>query len=127
MPAFAIAAPPNPPTSAWEDDDGMPPYQVIRSQAIAPISVARMTLESTTAGSTIPFAIVFATAVVKMNAATKLKNAAQTTAKLGDRTRVETTVAMELAASWNPLTKSKASATRTIARTNQAESAIRRA
>ena len=30
----------------------------------------------------------------------------------GERTRVDTTVAIELAASWNPLVKSKASATR---------------
>jgi len=110
-----------------DEDDGMPPYQVIKSQAIAPINVASMTLESTMLGSTMPFAMVLATAVVKMNAATKLKNAAQTTAKLGESTRVDTTVAIEFAASWNPLTKSNASATRTIARTNQTESAIRRA
>ena len=37
----------------------------------------------------------------------KLKKPAQTTAKPGVRTRVETTVAMELAASWNPFRKSK--------------------
>src|SRR6059036_486470 len=122
-PAFEIAAPASPPTRAWDEDDGMPPYQVIKSQAIAPINVASMTLESTMLGSTMPFAMVLATAVVKMNAATKLKNAAQTTAKLGESTRVDTTVAIEFAASWNPLTKSNASATRTIARTNQTESA----
>ena len=40
----------------------------------------------------------------------KLKNAAHNTARRGDRTLVETTVAIELAASWNPLTKSNASA-----------------
>ena len=45
-----------------------------------------------------PLLIVLATAVPTTNAATKLKNAAQTTATPGDRTRVETTVAMELAA-----------------------------
>jgi hypothetical protein len=33
-----------------------------------------------------------------------LKNAAQATATRGDRTRVDTTVAIELAASWKPLT-----------------------
>ena len=32
------------------------------------------------------------------------------TARFGDRTRVETTVAMELAESWNPFRKSKTSA-----------------
>jgi hypothetical protein len=41
----------------------------------------------------------------------KLKNAAQATAFWGESTRVETTVAMELAASWTPFRKSNASAT----------------
>ena len=50
--------------------------------------------------------MVLATAVPKRKAATKLKNAAQATASRGDRTRVETTVAMEFAESWNPLRKS---------------------
>ena len=44
-----------------------------------------------------------ATAVPKVNAATKLKNAAQMTACPGESTRVDTTVAIELAASWKPL------------------------
>ncbi len=43
--------------------------------------------------------MVLATPVPNTNAATKLKNAAQMTACEGDSTRVETTVAMELAAS----------------------------
>src|SRR5512145_2674856 len=43
----------------------------------------------------------------------KLKKAAQATAFIGERTRVDTTVAIELAASWNPLMKSKARARRT--------------
>ena len=50
-----------------------------------------------------PEPTVLATPVPKKNAATKLKNAAHATACSGDSTRVETTVAMELAASWNPL------------------------
>ena len=49
--------------------------------------------------STIPEPTVFATAVPKVNAAMKLKNAAQMTALPGDSTRVETTVAIEFAAS----------------------------
>ena len=53
--------------------------------------------------STIPLPMVLATAVPNPNAATKLKNAAHTTARPGVSTRVETTVAIELAASWNPL------------------------
>ena len=46
-----------------------------------------------------PAPTVFATAVPNPNAATKLKNAAHTTAFPGDSTRVETTVAIEFAAS----------------------------
>ena len=82
-----------------DDDDGIPPHHVMRFQLIAPTNAPSITDESTIAGFTIPPAIVFATAVVKTKAAMKLKNAAQRTAKLGERTRVETTVAMEFAAS----------------------------
>jgi hypothetical protein len=53
--------------------------------------------------STMPEPTVLATAVPNTKAAMKLKNAAHTTACPGDSTRVETTVAMELAASWKPL------------------------
>ena len=53
--------------------------------------------------SIIPVPTVLATAVPKANAATKLKNAAQITALPGESTRVDTTVAIELAASWKPL------------------------
>src|SRR3989442_7406110 len=81
-----------------------------------------MTVGSTTLRSIIPLPIVFAIAVPNTNAATKFQNAAQKTAAKGVSTRVETTVAIELAASWKPLMKSKASATRTIARTNQTRS-----
>src|SRR5204863_3571184 len=45
--------------------------------------------------------------------------AAQTTAWSGVSTRVETTVAMELAASWNPLMKSKSRATMTMTTTRE--------
>ena len=55
-----------------------------------------------------PVAMVAATTVPNTRKATKLKNAAHSTANRGDRTRVDTTVAIELAASWNPLTKSNA-------------------
>ena len=62
-----------------------------------------MTEKVTTLTSTSPLPTVDATAVPKVNAAMKLKNAAQMTALPGVRTRVETTVAIEFAASWNPL------------------------
>ena len=53
--------------------------------------------------SIIPEPTVRATAVPKPKAAAKLKNAAQATALPGVSTRVETTVAIEFAASWKPL------------------------
>ena len=61
-----------------------------------------------------PEPMVLATAIPNMNAAMKLKTAAQTTARRGESTRVETTVAMLLAASWKPFRKSKHSANRTV-------------
>src|SRR6516165_9252879 len=68
--------------------------------------------------SIMPLPIVLATAVPRANAATKLKKAAQTTARRGESTRVDTTVAMLLAASWNPLMKSNVSATITVIATS---------
>src|SRR2546427_10446117 len=91
---------------------GSPQYQVMRSQTIAPRSAARITHWSTTLVSTTPLPTVVATWTPKPNAATKLKNAAHTTAWSGVSTRVETPVAIELAASWKPLMKSKTSATK---------------
>lgn len=70
---------------------------------MAPMSPARITEVVTMVMSTMPEPTVLATAVPKTKAAMKLKNAAQTTACPGLSTRVETTVAIELAASWKPL------------------------
>ena len=53
-----------------------------------------------------------------------MKKAAQITAALGERTRVETTVAMELAESWKPLMKSKINATMTIPMSNEVDVVI---
>jgi hypothetical protein len=86
-----------------------------------------MTVGSTKLRSIIPLPMVLAMAVPNVNAATKFQKAAHTTAANGDSTRVDTTVAMEFAASWKPLMKSKISATRTIASTNQTVSTISRA
>src|SRR5580658_3007257 len=63
-----------------------------------------------------PLPMVAATAVPKTKAAMKFQKAAQRTARNGVRTRVETTVAMELAASCQPLENSKASVRKTTAR-----------
>src|SRR5215470_14243757 len=118
-PAFTTAAPAKPPMSACDDDVGRPQYHVMRSHAIAPARPARITHWSTTAGATTPLPTVVATCTPKPKAATKLKKAAHTTACSGVSTRVETTVAMELAASWKPLMKSKISATRTMKMTTE--------
>jgi hypothetical protein len=69
-----------------------------------------MRVGSTTFGFTIPLPMVWATRVSRLKAATKLKKAAQITAAFGVNTRVPTTVAIEFAASWKPLMKSKARA-----------------
>ena len=85
--------------SAWEELVGRPKNQVMRSQMMAPDSPPKITARETTRMSIIPDPTVVATAVPNVKAATKLKNAAQITALPGDSTRVETTVAIELAAS----------------------------
>jgi hypothetical protein len=87
------------------------------SQAMAPIRPPQMTYTSTALGSISLLLIVSATPVPKKKAAIKLKNAAQSTACNGERTRVVTTVATELAASWKPLKKSKMRATATREKT----------
>jgi hypothetical protein len=66
------------------------------------MSAASRTLGVTKAGST-PLAMLRATVGSKTAKAMKLKTAAQRTAARGDRTRVDTTVAIEFAASWKPL------------------------
>src|SRR5260370_28278764 len=84
----------------------------MRFQAMAPRRPARITSWVTMLKSIIPLPMVLATPVPSTKAATKLKKAAQSTAFWGESTRVETTVAMELAASWKPFRKSKTRATR---------------
>lgn len=51
--------------------------------------------------------IVLATATPNVNAAIKLKKAAKRTATRGERTFVETIVAIAFAESWKPFVKSK--------------------
>src|ERR1700732_2495463 len=110
-PAFAIPPPTNPPIKACELEDGIPKPHVIRFQTMAPISAAKITCASTMLGSMIPVATVCATVSPNTRKATKLKNAAQNTAYGGRKTRVDTIVAIELAASCKPLRKSNSSAT----------------
>ncbi len=102
QPALAMPAPTTPPISAWDDEVGSPSHQVVRFQAMAPTRPPNTTASLTTLGSMM-VPTVLATWVLKTRKAMKLKNAAQTTASRGLSTLVETTVAIELAASWKPL------------------------
>ena len=88
---------------------------------MAPISAPKITCPSTMSGEMIPVPTVCATCKPKNKKAMKLKNAAQTTATLGESTRVETTVAIELAASCRPLRKSKIRATAIRATSSMSE------
>src|ERR1700733_2238251 len=81
---------------------------------IAPSSPANRTCAFTISRCTRPLPTVDATAVPKVSGATKFQNAAQTTAQSGLSTRVETTVAIELAASCHPFVKSNARLMNTI-------------
>ena len=110
-PALATPAPTKPPISACDEDDGMPSAQVTRFQTMAPTSAAKITWASTIAGSMMPVPMVLATCSPNTMKAMKLKNAAQNTAYCGRSTRVETMVAIELAASCRPFRKSNSSAT----------------
>ncbi len=110
QPPLANPAPIRLNVSACDELVGNPKYQVNRFHKMADIRVAAITLLSTRRGSISPVPIVLATRRWNTPKATKLKNAAQTTAAPGLSTRVDTTVAMELAASWMPLVKSNSRA-----------------
>src|SRR5215467_13362002 len=97
-PIAAITDPTTPPTSACEDDDGMPAYHVATFQRIAPTRPAKMIGTVTIPWSTIPLAIVAATAT-EMNAPAKLRTAARPTATRGGSARVAIVVAMAFAVS----------------------------
>jgi len=84
------------------DADGVPRWVQKALQTMAPTSAAIQMPRSTVAGSTMPFPMVRATLVVR-KAPTILKNQARTMACEAVRARVETEVAMALAASFMPL------------------------
>ena len=114
-PSAATAEPTMPPMSAWLELDGSPTYQVMRFQVIAPTRPARTMSSVMASWSTIPFAIVAATAK-DTNAPRKFRIAALMTAVRGESARVETDVAIALAVSWKPFVKSKNNATATTAK-----------
>src|SRR5579862_3848990 len=106
-PAWATAAPMNPPSRVCEELDGIPNHHVRRFQDIAARSPANMTSRVIKS-----FVTEFAMVLPILNSpmtylliknAPKLNTAAQSTAWNGVKTLVDTTVAIELAASWKPL------------------------
>ena len=100
-PAPMIVAPSRPPMSAWLLELGRPCCQVMRFQAMAPISAAATIAWVVVWSLTRPLPIVVATAV-PANAPMKLNEVAIRIAQPGDRARVATDVAIELAVSWKP-------------------------
>ncbi len=107
----------SPPISAWDELEGRPNHQVIRFQAMAPISAATirpaeraMAFGSNADVSMIFLPIVLATAVPKRKGPMNSQIAAMVSAIAGDMAPVTMIVATTFAASWNPLEKSKKSA-----------------
>src|SRR5919197_6007315 len=113
-PDWTSAAPTSPPISACDELDGRPNHHVSRFQAIAPRSAASSVCCVARFPSMIPFATLFATAVVR-NAPARFATAAISTAIRGVTARVPTDVAMAFAVSWKPFVKSKPSAIATTA------------
>ena len=99
----ARAAPTSPPMSAWEEEDGSPYHQVMRFHVIAP---SRPAITITSACEPVPGSMVSETVVATFcprKAPTKFMIAAIASATRGVSARVETEVAIALAASWKPL------------------------
>ena len=84
--------------SVCEDEEGIPKRQVNKFQKVAANNPARITQRSMALLSTV-FATVFPTLISKTQKAITLKAAAHITACKGVNTFVETTVAIEFAAS----------------------------
>ena len=94
-----------PPTRACDELVGSPNQNVMRSHTMAPTSPAKITpIDSTLLHHDVVGDGGRRPASPNTRKAAKLKNAAHTTAVRGESTRVDTTVAIELAASWKPLT-----------------------
>ena len=99
VPPFRRPVPIRPPMRAWEELLGRPNHQVTRFQIMAPPKAEKISKLSTILGLIIPVPTVFATCAPIKKTATKLNKAAHMTAYRGLSTRVETTVAIEFAAS----------------------------
>src|SRR3954454_3733400 len=94
----ARPAPTSPPTSAWEEEDGSPKYQVMRFQRIAPTSAARVTVSPAgPAGGWMIWRATGPARSVESRAPPRLATAARVRAARGVRARVETALAIALA------------------------------
>src|SRR5207249_10927697 len=98
----ASTAPQSPPMSARLELEGKPNHHVMMFHTNAAMTTQSIVDIVTTLVSTSPLPIVEATAPPR-SAPVRLKNAAIAIALRGVRTRVETTVAIALAASSRPL------------------------
>jgi hypothetical protein len=99
MSACAIAAPAKPPISVWEEEEGIPYHQVSKFQKIAankPENITGKVIKSLYTVLLMELATAWS---LKIQKATELNKAAHNTAWKGVNTLVETTVAIELAAS----------------------------
>ena len=114
-PWATTADPIRPPTSACEDEEGIPRYQVKRFQTTAPVSPAPMTGTMISGDTSTILATVSATAAPSRKGPTRFASEAMMTAGTGLAARVATSVAMALAASWKPVVSAKARATRMAA------------
>src|SRR4030042_7174590 len=123
-PAAANPAPDSPATSAWVSLVGSPHRHARVLQITIAIMPEATVCRPTTSGLIIPVPMVVATAVPVTSAPTIFSIAAIVTAWRGERTRVETTVAIALGASVQPLTNSAASTTTKAAIKRELPSAI---
>ena len=101
----ARAEPTSPPISACDDEDGRPSHQVVRFQMIAP-SRPHITIVRPCVGEKPEVSMVSLTVWATFwpsRAPTKFITAARMRAMRGVRARVDTEVAIALAASWKPL------------------------
>src|SRR5436190_1948856 len=100
----ATAAPTSPPIRACDEEEGSPRDQVRMFHAKAPKSAANTTTRLLGPGGSVmmPLPTVLATLAPK-NEPSRLKTAAMPRATRGLSARVDTDVAMALAASWKPL------------------------
>src|SRR6476659_3576076 len=95
-PSAANTEPTTPPTSAWDDEDGIPQYQVITFQTIAPTRPAKMIGTVMVVSSTITF-FFNATATTERNAPNRFMTAASVTATRRRSARVAIVVAIAFA------------------------------